>query len=74
MSVAELQLKLHQTIDTITDTKKLEALYTLLKGAEQPFSAMSLKEYIGAIDEAREQIKEGKSSSVDELERESENW
>lgn len=74
MSVAELQLKLHQTIDTITDTKKLEALYTLLKGSEQPFSPKSLEEYIGAIDEAREQIKQGKSRDVDELERESENW
>ncbi len=74
MSVAELQLKLHQTIDTITDSEKLKALYVLLKGAEQPFSPMSLESYIGAIDEAREQIKAGKSSSIDDLEKESENW
>jgi hypothetical protein len=74
MSVAELQLKLHQTIDSITDSDKLKALYTLLKGSEPPFHPMDLKDYIHAIDEARQQIKEGKSSSTDELEKESENW
>ncbi len=74
MNVAELQLQLHQTIDSITDTKKLEAVYTLLKGSEGPFKPMSLQEYTGAIDEARQQIKDGNYKSVDDLEKESENW
>ncbi|MGF1636005.1 MAG: hypothetical protein ACFCUU_02955 [Cyclobacteriaceae bacterium] len=74
MSVAELQLKLHLAIDTITDSKKLSALNTLIEESTQPFSSMSLKEYIKAIDEARQQIKEGKSSTVDDLEKESEDW
>jgi len=74
MNVAELQLQLHQAIDTIRDSEKLEAIYTLLKGSKGPYEPMSLKEYVGAIDEARQQIKEGKYRSADELEKESENW
>lgn len=31
MSIAELKLRLHQTIDTINDRNKLEALCALLK-------------------------------------------
>jgi hypothetical protein len=73
-SIAELQLKLHQTIDTITDSKKLKALYILLSESKQPFSPMSSKDYINAIDESRQQIKEGNFSTVDELEKETENW
>ena len=74
MNVAELQLQLHQAIDTISDSKKLEAIYTLLKGSKGPYNAMSLEEYVGAIDEARQQVKDGKYLSVDELEKESDNW
>ena len=74
MSIAELQLQLHQTIDTVTDIEKLEAIYTLLKGGENPHEPMSLEAYVGTIDKARQQIKEGKYVSVDELERESDNW
>jgi hypothetical protein len=74
MNVAELQLQLHQAIDTVTDSEKLEAIYTLLKGQKGPFKAMSMDEYVGAIDEAREQIEEGKYLSADELEKQSENW
>jgi len=74
MSISELQLKLHQKIDSITDSKKLEVLYSLLHADEQVFRAMSLEEYIDNIDEARQQIKDGKSSDIDELLRESENW
>lgn len=74
MSISELQLKLHQKIDSITDSKKLEVLYSLLYADEQTFKAMTLEEYIGNIDEARQQIKDGKSSTLDELLRESENW
>ena len=74
MTVAELQLQLHQAIDSITDSKKLEAIYTLLKGSEGPFSPLSLQEYIDAIDEARQQVKDGKYIGVDDLEKESESW
>lgn len=74
MSLAELQLKLHQTIDSITDSDKLNALYILLKGSKPPFPPMPLQEYIDAIDEGRQQIKDGKSSSLEELEEESGNW
>lgn len=74
MNVAELQLQLHQVIDTIGDSEKLEAIYTLLKGSKGPFMPISKEEYIGAIDEARQQIEDGKYLSVDELEKESDNW
>jgi len=59
MSVAELQLKLHQSIDSITDSDKLKALYIQLKGSEPPFQPMDLKDDIHAIDEAGQQIKKG---------------
>ena len=74
IGVAELRLQLHQAIDTITDSKKLEAIYTLLQDTKGPYKPMSLKEYVGAIDEARQQIKEGKYTNIDDLEKESESW
>lgn len=74
MKVADLQIQLHQAIDTITDAEKLEAIYTLLKGSTGPFEPMSREEYSAAIDEARQQIGEGKHISVDDLEKESESW
>lgn len=73
-SVAELQLQLHQVIDTIKDEEKLSAVYTILKGSPGPFPPMSLDEYISAIDESRQQIKDGKFTDVEDLERESEDW
>ncbi|MBS1487473.1 MAG: hypothetical protein JST43_07765 [Bacteroidetes bacterium] len=74
MKVAELQLQLHQAIDSITDVEKLEAIFILLKGSKGSFEPMSMSEYVSAIDEARQQIKDGKFLSIDELEKESENW
>jgi len=74
MSIADLQTRLHETIDTITDSKKPEAIYTLLKGTGEPHSPMSKDEYVAAIDEARQQIREGKYLSVDDLEKESQDW
>lgn len=74
MNVSDLQLQLHQVIDTITDEEKLEAVFTLLKGNQGPFRPMSLKEYVELIDEAKNQVREGKYLSVDELEKESESW
>lgn len=74
MNIAELQLQLHKAIDSITDSEKLEAIYTLLKGSKGPYKPMAMDEYVGAIDEARRQIKEGKYLSADELEKESDNW
>lgn len=74
MKVADLQLQLHQIIDTISDSKKLEAVYTLLKGENGPFKPMSMDEYVGAIDESRQQIIDGEYLEVDELEKESDDW
>ena len=74
MSIAELRLLLHQVIDTVNDADKLEAIFTLLKGETAPYNSMTIEEYISAIDEARQQIKDGKHLSVDELEKESDNW
>lgn len=74
MSLAELQLKLHQTIDTITDKKKLNAIYSLLKSSNETFSPISLEDYVKAIDDARDQIKSGNVTSVEDLEKESNNW
>jgi hypothetical protein len=74
MNVSDLQLKLHQVIDTIKDEEKLEAAFTLLKGKEGPFKPMSLKEYVEQIDEAKDQVREGKYISADDLEKESESW
>ncbi len=74
MSIEELRLQLHEVIDTITDSAKLQALNTLLQGSRSSHKSMSIEEYVGAIDEARQQIKEGKYLSIDELEKESDNW
>lgn len=74
MNIAELQLQLHQAIDQVTDSEKLEAIYTLLKGSKGAYEPMSTKEYIDTIDESRQQIKDGKYLSVDEFEKQSENW
>lgn len=73
-NVAELQLQLHRVIDTIKDKEKLSAVYTILKGSIDPFSPMSLDEYVNAIDESRKQTKDGKFVEVENLEKESENW
>jgi hypothetical protein len=43
MSRGELQLKLHQAIDSITDRSTLEVLNKLLTSDKGPFSQMSLK-------------------------------
>ena len=74
MNVTDLQLKLHMAIDSVTDSERLKAIYTLLKGSKGPFKPMSMEEYVGKIDEARQQIKDGKYLSTDELEKESDNW
>jgi hypothetical protein len=74
MSLADLQLQLHQAIDSITDEKKLEAVFNLLKGGIEPFQRMTLKEYVDQIDEAKKQVNDGKYLSADDLEKESENW
>ncbi len=74
MNIVDLQLQLHQAIDSITDEKKLEAAFTLLKGSEGPFQRLSLKEYVYQLDEAKKQVNDGQYLSADDLEKESENW
>lgn len=70
MLVADLRLKLHQTIDGITDSKKLMAIYALLNREVQASTPMSLEEYAQAIDEAREEIKSGRFTDLQSLENE----
>jgi hypothetical protein len=74
MNISDLQVQLHQVIDSIRDEEKLEAVFTLLKSNKGPFQPMSLKEYVQQIDEAANQVSEGKYSTIDELEKVSENW
>lgn len=74
MGVAELKSKLHQAIDSINDQNKLEALYSLLKDTKSKYANLSLEEYVSAIDEAILQVKRGDFSSVEDFEKESENW
>lgn len=74
MNVAELQLELHLAIDSITDEKKLEAIYQLLKGSKGPFTPMSIDQYAQAIDDARIEIKKGQFLDVGDLENESSKW
>jgi hypothetical protein len=74
MRVAELQLKLHQTIDSITDQKVLNALYVMLKERQLSDRPMSLEAYIEALDESRQQVNEGKFSEASDFEKESEGW
>ena len=74
MGIAELRLQLHQIIDSVTDKAKLEALCTLLIDTDVSGKRISIEEYTNAIDEARQQIKDGKYISVEDLEKESENW
>lgn len=74
MSVADLQLEIHQAIDSITDSNKLEALRALVIGSKKPFEAMSNEEYVDAINVAKRQIENGESLSVEDLEKTSERW
>lgn len=74
MGVAELKSKLHQAIDSLNDQDKLEALYSLLKDTSSKYASLSLEEYVSAIDEAILQVKRGNFSSVEDFEKESENW
>ncbi|MCB0496307.1 MAG: hypothetical protein KDC79_09235 [Cyclobacteriaceae bacterium] len=74
MGTAELKLQLHQIIDAEPDIKKLEAIYTLLKSSPIAFEKMSLEEYTDAIDTARAQIAAGNFKTVEQVEKESNNW
>jgi hypothetical protein len=74
MLVADLRLKLHQTIDGITDSKKLMAIYALLKGEVQASTPISLEEYVQAIDEARREMKSGEFTDLRSLVKEAQSW
>jgi hypothetical protein len=74
MSVAELQLEIHQAIDSITDSNKLEALRALVIGSKKPFEAMSSEEYVDAVNVAKRQIENGEALNVEDLEKTSERW
>lgn len=74
MSIAGLRLQLHQAIDTLSDKEQLEAIYTLIKGVGSPMKRMTTEEYVSAIDESIDQIKEGQLLTQEELEKEAKNW
>jgi len=59
METADLKVRLHEIIDAEPDTKKLEAVYTLLNGSSKHLEPMSLDSYVEAIDIARNQIQSG---------------
>lgn len=66
--MAELQLQLHQAIDSINDEEKLRAIYTLLKEQKGPYKPIFIEQYVAEIDEARYQIKNKEYLEVDDLE------
>ncbi|MFY0601141.1 MAG: hypothetical protein JXR03_15800 [Cyclobacteriaceae bacterium] len=74
MNIADLQLQLHRAIDATKDGEKLQAIFSVLKKTKGPHGPMSQQEYIDSIDEARQQIEEGKSLTVEELEKQSDLW
>lgn len=74
MTLSELKLKLHKKIESISDVDKLHALNIFLERDLRTFPAMSVEDYIRAIDEARLQIERGNFASVDDVEKQSENW
>lgn len=70
MSVAELKTNLHQLIDDISDSKMLQAIYTLLsnKGEEKTdwWDELSVKEK-ASIERGLKNVKEGRVHSHSEV-------
>ena len=74
MSIAELRVQLHQAIDSLTDKAKMEAIYELLKDSKGNLKRMTREEYVKAINEAQEDIRQGRFMSQSDLEKASRNW
>ena len=73
-SITELQVQLHEAIDSIDDPDKLLALHKVLKGSKSTFKPLTMDEYVASIDLAVKQVKEGNVSSISEFEKETESW
>jgi hypothetical protein len=74
MSIAELQLHLHQAIDEITDVKKLELIHALLQKDQDRSKRLTLAEYQALIDAARADFNRGDFSSAEDFEKEAKAW
>jgi len=82
MSTTELKADLHNYIDTISDSSILKAIHTLLKkhfrkdavGYEPSGKAITKEALLKRLALAEKQFKDGKFVTIEEPEKESENW
>lgn len=81
MSTLELKADLHNLIEEISDTSVLRALHTLLKqksedviGFTSARRPLTKKELIKRLEKAETQIRKGQSVTIDELEKEAQDW
>lgn len=74
MSIAELQLHLHQAIDQITDLKKLELIHSLLQTDKASTTPLTLAQYQELIDSARADFECGDFTSAEDFEKEAKAW
>lgn len=74
MSIAELQLHLHQAIDEITDVKKLELIHALLQKGKYSPKQLTVAEYQALIDAAGADFNRGDFSSAEDFEKEAKAW
>ena len=82
MSTIELKADLHHLIDKINDNAVLKAIHLLLKkqtsdesaGYEPNGKPITKKAFIKRIEKAEADIKKGNFTSIEDLEKESENW
>lgn len=82
MEAQTIKVDLHRMIDNISDVSFLNALREIIKkGEQEPIVAYSVKgepitksQYIQDIKAAQERVKAGQYTSVEDLEKESEQW
>ena len=82
MSTIELKNDLHLIIDKISDSSILKTIHKLLKshlrddivGYEANGKPITKKAFIKRIEKAEADIKKGNFVTIEELEKESENW
>jgi hypothetical protein len=82
MSTLELKADLHNLINEINDNTVLKAVHMLLKkqaqndvvGYTANMKPLTKKAFIKRIEKAETQVKKGQYVTIEELEKESENW
>jgi predicted transcriptional regulator len=75
MTTAKLKNKVIDKIKTIEDTELLESIYNLIESDMNLQVSMKLsKEQIAAIEEGRNDIKEGKTFTDEEVKKEIDKW